>query len=62
MLKASSVPEFIEANPWDPTGLSEEQKQQIEFATEACQVAREKEKATLDALRDQDEIVLDNMF
>jgi hypothetical protein len=62
MLKASSVPEFIEANPWDPTGLSEEQKQQIEFATEACQVAREKEKATLDALRDPDEIVLDNMF
>ena len=62
VLKAPSVPEFVAANPWDPAGLSDEQKQQIQYATEACQAARAKEKAALEALRDPDEIVLDDLF
>jgi len=59
---APSVPEFVRANPWTTAELSVEQAQQIAHAKEACALARAKEKAVLDALRDPDEIVLDELF
>lgn len=58
---ADSIPDFVRANPWDGGIISAEHQAQIALAHEACAIAREKEKEKVLALRDANEINLDDI-
>lgn len=58
---AESIPDFVRANPWDGGIISAEHQEQIALAHEACAIAREREKEKVLALRDANEINLDDI-
>lgn len=61
MSRATSIPDFVKGKPWNGGEITEEQRQEIERAHRACEIAKEKEEARLQALRDPDEINLDDL-
>lgn len=58
---AASIPDFVRENPWNGGVISAEHQAQIALAHEACAIAREKEKDKILALRDVNEINLDDI-
>ena len=59
--RATSIPDFVKEKPWNGGEITEEQRQEVERAQRACKIAKEKEEARLQALRDPDEINLDDL-
>ena len=61
MLESTSIPDFVRANPWQGGIITPEQEEEIVSAKAAYVAAKEKADALLLALRDDNEIDLDDI-